>query len=139
MDRLLLVASGEVKPFDGDLDDYRRFLLSGESFPSAREETPPQPKISKEDARRDSAERRRRLKPLKDKVEAEEHRVAALNAEIEKFDVTLSDPLLFVHDPAKGQAVSKKRAEAQRKLEAAEARWLRLHEEYENAMAESYS
>ncbi|MFT5540216.1 MAG: ATP-binding cassette subfamily F protein 3, partial [Alphaproteobacteria bacterium] len=28
-DRFLLVANGRVTPFDGDLDDYRRFLLSG--------------------------------------------------------------------------------------------------------------
>ena len=27
-DRLLLVADGRVTPFDGDLEDYRRFLLS---------------------------------------------------------------------------------------------------------------
>ena len=36
-DRLLLVANGRVEPFDGDLDDYRRFLLSGENTPSRRE------------------------------------------------------------------------------------------------------
>ena len=37
-DRLLLVADGKVKPFEGDLDDYRRFLLSGDNAP-----TPPRP------------------------------------------------------------------------------------------------
>ena len=36
-DRLLLVAYGRVEPFDGDLDDYRRYLLSGENAPGARE------------------------------------------------------------------------------------------------------
>jgi ATP-binding cassette subfamily F protein 3 len=36
-DRLLLVANGRVEPFDGDLDDYRRFLLSGEATPTARD------------------------------------------------------------------------------------------------------
>ena len=33
-DRFLLIANGRVEPFDGDLDDYRRFLLSGKSTPS---------------------------------------------------------------------------------------------------------
>jgi ATP-binding cassette subfamily F protein 3 len=33
-DRFLLVANGRVEPFDGDLDDYRRFLLSGKGSPS---------------------------------------------------------------------------------------------------------
>jgi ATP-binding cassette subfamily F protein 3 len=36
-DRFLLVANGRVEPFDGDLDDYRRFLLSGENTPTRRE------------------------------------------------------------------------------------------------------
>jgi ATP-binding cassette subfamily F protein 3 len=132
-DRLLLVANGGVEPFDGDLDDYRRFLLSGENTPTQREE--PAPKINKEDARREAAERRRQLKPLKDKVEIAEHQIAEFTAEIKKYDAALADPLLFTRDPQKGNAVSKKRADAVRKLQAAEARWLAVNEEYESAMA----
>jgi len=48
------------------------------------------------------------LKPLKDKVNAAEHQIAALTAEVAKLDKSLSDPLLFTNDPAKGSAVSKK-------------------------------
>jgi ATP-binding cassette subfamily F protein 3 len=132
-DRLLLVANGGVEPFDGDLDDYRRFLLSGENTPTQREE--PAPKINKEDARREAAERRRQLKPLKDKVKIAEHQIAEFTAEIKKYDAALADPLLFTRDPQKGNAVSKKRADAVRKLQAAEARWLAVNEEYESAMA----
>jgi len=134
VDRLLLVADGKVEPFDGDLDDYRRFLLSGESVPTRREE--PAPKISKEDARREAAEKRKALRPLKEKVEIVEHQIADLNKEIAKYDKALADPLIFTQDRAKAASVSKKRAEAQRKLEAAETRWLALNEEYETAMAE---
>jgi ATP-binding cassette subfamily F protein 3 len=135
MDRLLLVADGKVEPFDGDLDDYRRFLLSGESAPVRREE--PAPKISKEDARRDAAEKRKALRPLKEKVETVEHQIADLNREIAKYDKALGDPLIFTQDRSKAAAVSKKRAEAQRKLEAAEVRWIAVNEEYEAAMAEA--
>jgi ATP-binding cassette subfamily F protein 3 len=38
-DRFLLVADGGVEPFDGDLDDYRRFLLSGKSTPTSFKQT----------------------------------------------------------------------------------------------------
>jgi ATP-binding cassette subfamily F protein 3 len=136
MDRLFLVAEGGVHPFDGDLDDYRRFLLTGDNVPRAHEtekEEASAPKISKEDARREAAERRKQLKPLKDKVDAAEHQISDLTAELAKLDRALADPLLFTKDPAKGKAVSKKRADAARSLAAAETRWLAINEEYEAA------
>ena len=37
-DRLLLVADGHVTPFEGDLDDYRKFLLTGDNAPTRRAE-----------------------------------------------------------------------------------------------------
>ena len=129
---LLLVADGGVKPFDGDLDDYRRFLLSGENAPSRQA---PDNKSGKQETRRSAAEKRLALKPLKDRIEAAESQVAALQVELAKFDKSLADPLLFTRDPAKGSAVSKKRAEAARKLAAVESLWLAAQEEYESAMA----
>lgn len=129
-ERLLLVANGRVEPFDGDLEDYRRFLLSKERDGSRAASDAP---AKKEAPRRDPSERRRQLKPLKDKVEAAEAQLATLNGEIAKLDKALSDPLLFTKDPAKGAAVSKKRAEAAKKLEAAEARWMAASEAYEAA------
>ena len=129
-DRLLLVADGTVTPFDGDLDDYRKFLFSK----NTERETPKAP--SRSEARRQGADQRR-LKPLKEKAEAAEHQIAAMNAELAKLDAALADPLLFVRDPAKGASVSKKRVEAARKLADAEARWVKASEDYESAMAES--
>ncbi|HVP83521.1 MAG TPA: ABC-F family ATP-binding cassette domain-containing protein [Rhizomicrobium sp.] len=131
-DRLLLVANGTVNPFEGDLDDYRQFLLArdDEKAPIGKPD-----KFSKANARRDAADKRKVLKPLKEKVELEERQVEALAAEVKKYDTTLSDPLLFTKDAAKANAVSKKRAEAARKLKAAEDRWMRANEEYETAMA----
>ena len=56
-DRLLLVANGRVENFDGDLDDYRRFLLSGNERPAPRAD------VNKGETRRKSAG----TKPHRDK------------------------------------------------------------------------
>ncbi|HWC62371.1 MAG TPA: ATP-binding cassette domain-containing protein [Rhizomicrobium sp.] len=130
-ERLLLVADGKVKPFDGDLDDYRRYLLSGDNIPGPKAET----KKPREDARRNAAEKRQALKPLRDRIEAAESQLAALQAELAKLDKSLADPLLFAQNPQKGSAVSKKRAEAARKIAALERQWLAAQEEYESALA----
>ncbi|HEX2593919.1 MAG TPA: ABC-F family ATP-binding cassette domain-containing protein, partial [Rhizomicrobium sp.] len=138
-DQLWLVADGQVRQFEGDLDDYRRFLLSGDNAPTQRVEAAAgvaeAPKQTKEEARRDAAEKRRRLKPLKDNVDAAEHEIAALNTEIAKYDRVLADPLIFNQDPQKAKNVSKKRADAVKKLADLETRWMKMQEEYESAMA----
>ena len=131
-DRLLLVADGRVTRFDGDLEDYKRLVLS------ARNETdgaPPREtkSASKADLRREAADRRLTLKPLKDAMDKAEREVSALHGEIEKIDVALAAPGLFVKEPAKGEALSKKRGEAMRQLKDAEARWIEAAESYEAA------
>jgi ATP-binding cassette subfamily F protein 3 len=127
-DRLLLVANGRATPYDGD--DYRRLVLSASAEePSAREARGP----SRVDARREEAQRRQALKPLKDAMARAERDIAKHQADIAAIDQSLAAPGLFAKDPKKGEALSKQRAEAVRALDAAEARWMEAAETYETA------
>src|SRR5579872_3483276 len=131
-DRLMLVAEGRVTPFDGDLDDYRRFLLSpGNTATRTIDAAPPTP------ARRDGdSDKRRRLKPLKQRADAAEREVGVLSARVSQLDAQLAAPDLFARDPAAAAALAKMRAEAARALAAAEARWLQAQDDYDSAAAE---
>jgi len=128
-DRLMLVADGRVEPFDGDLDDYRRFLLSGDNTPTARAE-------AKAKSGRPDTEKRRQLKPLKDRADQAEREVATLGEEIKELDASLALPNFFARAPGKAAELAKRRAAAARALAQAETRWVEAHDEYESALAD---
>jgi len=132
-DRLLLVADGRVTPFDGDLEDYKRLVLSaagGGADTAAARESKSQSKIEQ---RRDAADKRQVLKPLKETMEKWEREVSRLHGDMETLDTALAIPGLFTKDPAKGEKLAKARADAARKLETAEAKWIEAAERYEAA------
>jgi ATP-binding cassette subfamily F protein uup len=75
-----------------------------------------------------SAATAKRKLSFKDKHALEElpKRMAAIETEIAKLGVSLSDPALFTRDPAGFNAATDKIARLQSELEAAETRWLEL-------------
>src|SRR5947208_4598413 len=69
-ERLWLVADGTVAPFDGDLDDYRRLVLSGAN--SAQRRGAAEARASRTGARRAAAGKRAGLAPLRGRIDAAE-------------------------------------------------------------------
>jgi ATP-binding cassette subfamily F protein 3 len=134
-DRLWVVGNGSVKPFDGDMDDYRQLVLSGELDPQKRSDRQQASSASKTDERRVAAERRAALAPLRKKLEALEGRMAKLTEVIGKVDAALADGTAFQKDPAKATDLSRMRAEAASTLETLEEEWLVLSSEIEETGA----
>ena len=132
-DRLWIVGSGTVKPFEGDMDDYRQLVLSGDLDPQKPDEKRDTVPVSRVDDRRAAAERRVALAPLRKKLDALESRMAKLGAVIEKVDAALADGSAFLKDPAKATELSKMRAEAAATLESTEEEWLSISGEIEAA------
>ena len=130
-DRLWLVKDGAVRPYDGDMDDYRALLLAerGGGGRLAAETGG-----AKRRERRSAAERRRALAPLRAEVETCEQRIAKLEAMKAKLDERLADPALYTdEDPAKFESLQIKRAEIEDGLARAEALWLEATERLEAA------
>jgi ATP-binding cassette subfamily F protein 3 len=144
-ERLWLVADGGVKPFDGDLDDYRRQVLSGSvggGSPGAGPGGNGAPvasgageaRSSRAEQRRAAAEKRGELAPLKRRIDELDRTIARLAKLIAEIDATLADPALYTRDPARVAALGKERADATTALATAEEQWLTLSGEYESAM-----
>jgi ATP-binding cassette subfamily F protein 3 len=130
-DRLWLVKDGAVKPFEGDMDDYRALLLSerGAGGRVAVDTAAP--------PRKRGAERRRALAPLRTEVATCEARIAALNDMKAKVEALLADPALYTGaDPARFETLTQKRAEIVEGLARAEALWLDAQERLEAAETE---
>jgi ATP-binding cassette subfamily F protein 3 len=134
-DRLWIVGSGTVKPFEGDMDDYRQLVLSGDLDPQKPSEKTDAAASSRVDERRAAAERRVALAPLRKKLDLLETRMAKLTDVIAKVDAALADGSAFLKDPAKATELSKMRAEAAGTLASAEEEWLTISGEIEAAGA----
>jgi ATP-binding cassette subfamily F protein 3 len=138
-DRFLLVAEGRVRPFDGDLDDYRAWLAE-----DAREAPPPGERPGGPDRRaqrREQAEARNRLAALRRPLERDlaglERRLAGLSAEREALDATLADPAAYderARERLRHSLV--RRGELARELEEAEQAWMAIAERIEGLGAD---
>jgi len=138
-DRLWLVADGTVAPFDGDVEDYRRMVLGIASSPRQEEDTEPatqQPAVSQKDVRREAAQRREALAPLRKKIKDCERLIEKLRKEIETLDVQLADPDLYAGDAEAAARLAKARAERVHDAARAESDWLDLSAELETQEAD---
>ena len=135
-DEFWLVSGGEVKPFDGDLDDYQKWLLdnskemakAAKEAGSAKAKAKAQKPAEKED-RKAGAQQRQKLaeqaKPLKTELSAVERRIEALSKD--KADIEAAAARSDV-TPAQRVEQGKRLKQIETDTSAAETRWLELTE-----------
>ncbi len=126
-DRLWLVEGGTVRPFDDDLEGYRRRLVSREETAAAggaRANGVASASDPRRAGRRDAAERRASLQPLRRTARQAEAAAARLAAEQQALDRMLAMPGAFAGGGAALADAMKRRAELARRLAEAEAEWL---------------
>ena len=131
-DRLWLVGGGTVKNFDGDMDDYRTYVLGAAKAEKRGKPAPEAAAKPKADERKEAATKRAAQGPLRQKLNLAEARIAKLTGLIEKVDAALANGA-FAREPDKALQLSRQRAELSEALAAAEEEWLLLGEELESA------
>ena len=137
-DRLWIVRDGTVRPFEGDIDQYRAQCLAERGAdPDAR---PAKAKAvagrpTAQDARRQAAQSRADLAPLKKAVTTAETEIEHLSKRIEAIDRDLAEGALYQRNPARAQALARERGGLLRARTEAEARWLAADAAYEDAKA----
>jgi len=130
-DRLWLAADGTIRPFDGDLEDYARFVLEraraaarAPSQVKAEPAAPPAPALSPTRKIPTGTARRR--------AEAAEAALARATETLARIDRSLTDPDVFAKDPSRAADLGRQREAALAALAQAEHEWLEAQQAYES-------
>ena len=142
-DEFWLVAKGEVAPFDGDLDDYQRWLLENareaqrlakEAAAKPAEATAPTRREDRKAAAQARARLSERTRPLKQELARAEAALAKLGEERSALEAALS---LGTATPAEMAEQGRRLKRIGEETEALEERWLELHAELDALAADA--
>ncbi|MFC5989829.1 ABC-F family ATP-binding cassette domain-containing protein [Limoniibacter endophyticus] len=137
-DRLWIVRDGNVMPFEGDMEDYKREITGKGAKPKAEKEKPAvaafeKPALSKEEQRRQAAEKRLAMEGLAKQIKRLEGQLDKARKHLAKLDKDLTDPELY-RNPSKAASIAKERGELARLIDENDEKWLVMTTEYEEAV-----
>lgn len=145
-DRFYIVSEGQLKEFDGDLDDYRDWLFkihlekNNLHQNDATTDAPAKPGIDRKEQKRAEAEERQRLsalkKPLEKRINWLETELAKLNDKKSAIDNQLADPSIYEQvNKDKLKKLLADQVECTRLLNALEEEWLEKQDELEKVLS----
>ncbi|MGB5903370.1 MAG: ABC-F family ATP-binding cassette domain-containing protein [Xanthobacteraceae bacterium] len=120
-DQLWVVADRTVTPYDDDLDNYRRSVLSSRGAQTASSRDRAVDSRTRDKTSRPKPERRASPKQRVSEAEAE---IARISEIIAKIDAALAMPDLYQRDPKQAAQLGKARTGAAAALQRAEDEWL---------------
>ena len=137
-DELWLVADGTVKPFDGDLDNYRDWLREQRVKPVKVKAAKPGKVVAeivtKQEDKRVDAEERTRLatarRPMQKRIDSIEKELAKFTATRDSLDAWLASELAYAAEEASTLGdKTRQRGELAAKIALLEEEWMQKHEE----------
>jgi ATP-binding cassette subfamily F protein 3 len=137
-DGFVLVADGNAREYDGDLDDYLEWLAARREAQTAARADVNQSadKVARKEARTAAAADRQaklaRRRPLMKEAEQLETRLSGWHEEKREIDESLADPSFYESpDPDKLKGLALRQNELTRLIDEAEHRWLEVSAELE--------
>ena len=130
-DEFLRVRDGEVEAFDGDLDDYARWLATtrrGADGVTTISTAEP-PALDRKERKRLEAEARNRLAPQRAELKRVERELEVCLAERQTLEARLADPALYASADPAVRALPAAHAALLTRIHDLEERWLMLSEE----------
>jgi ATP-binding cassette, subfamily F, member 3 len=130
-DSLLLVANGACVPFEGDLDDYARWLNERDRAPAGASGSAGKAAagMSAKDRRKAGADAR----ALKDKVQKLDAQLNKLHVQLGTIDARLADPALYGSGrSAEAAKLEREQRELRKLIATAEEQWLAAADELES-------
>jgi ATP-binding cassette subfamily F protein 3 len=135
-DELILVDGGHAEQFDGDLEDYARWFLTS-AAPAQQAEVATKPGAEdKKQRKREEAERRNRLSPLRAEVARCEARIAELERHRQDIETQLATPDIYGEQAKQRlQELLKAQMQLRRDLHASEDAWIAATERLDAELA----
>ena len=143
-DEFLIVADGSLSAFEGDLDDYRDWLLKTKSeTPKGSSERLPNAELSvdRKEQKKIEAQERQRLtilrKPLEKRLQKIEVEMSDLQKEKLLIETMMADGALY--EPSRKEALQQlleKQLRCKLSLEKIESEWLQIQEQLEEIQSE---
>jgi len=134
VDEFYLVANQHVEPFAGDLDAYHDWLKQHAQQQKTATTQSSSGKTDRKAEKRQEAERRQALKPLKDRVKKAEQAMQKFEQQLSEFSEALADNSLYeAQRKDELTELLQQQAHAQAQLAQAEAEWLEAEEAIQEA------
>ena len=133
VDQFLLVADGKADLFEGDLDDYSRWLMTQKKSANNKDDGPDDKAGNKKEQRQLAAEIRKKLNPITNAIKKIEKQMTKTDVRLSEIEASLGDNALYeAEHKDKLQALLQDQATVSQEKAQQEETWLELNDELES-------
>jgi ATP-binding cassette, subfamily F, member 3 len=133
-DGFMIVAGGRLAPFDGDLEDYREWLLKSKNEVISK--LPAVEKVEKKPQLKPVSRKPVNRKPVESRIKRLEEQMAKLSSKKAAIDAQLADPAVY-EDRGKVEPILADQAYVAKELAQLEGEWLEKQAELDSGVEKS--